>query len=74
MFKIMQSNFTIDKWNNIITCILIKITKCWDKKREKIWDYLETLWEVQWVVFIWKKSGSEEFLKDVSIHICHKTP
>lgn len=74
MFKIMQSNFTIDKWNNIITCILIKITKCWDKKkRENLRLFRDTLRGAMSCIYM-KKSGSEEFLEDVSIHRCHKTP
>lgn len=62
----------IDKWNNIIICILIKIIKCWDKKkREYLRLYRDILRGVMSCIYM-KKLGFEEFLEDVFIYRCYK--
>lgn len=43
------------------------------KKRENLRLFRDTLRGAMSCIYM-KKSGSEEFLEDVSIHRCHKTP
>lgn len=43
------------------------------KKRENLRLFRDTLRGAMSCIYM-KKSGSEEFLEDVSTHRCHKTP